>query len=316
LASRTTKQNELADAVELMKEYPTVAVAGLEKVRAAQLQELRRRFRGQMVLKALKNTIAKRALEKADRGMDKLAEHISGQNVLLFAKENPFRVTRLLEQSKVKVAAKAGDISPTDVVIPSGNTGLPPGPVISEFTDVGIQTRIESGSVWIVRDTVVARKGEAISPRVAIVLSRLGIKPIEAGLAVKAAYSDNLVLSQEQLRLDLDDVRARFQRGYSNAFTLAVNAGYATPETVPRLLARAFHDAYALGLQAAYPSPDLIKDLLLYAHLQAVAVKARVIGPTEPQAAPAGERKVEKGEAKTAEEPKKTGEVGLAALFG
>ncbi|MEM2904803.1 MAG: 50S ribosomal protein L10 [Candidatus Bathyarchaeia archaeon] len=283
MSAKMTKQEEVAKTVELLKEYPTVAVASLEKVRAAQLQELRRRFRGQMVLKALKNSLAKRAFEKAGEGMDKLGEHLTGQNMLLFAKENPFKLVRLLEQSKVKTPAKAGDIAPADIIVPSGNTGLPPGPVISEFTDVGIQTRIESGSVWVVKDTVVAKRGETISPKVAAVLSRLGIKPIEAGLTVKAAYSERLVLSQEQLKLDLDGVKASFQRGYSTALSLAINAGYATPETVPHLLVKAFREAYTVGLQAAYPSPHLIRDLLLYAQLRAQALNALVEGPRGPQ---------------------------------
>jgi len=288
LAAKVERQNRLAETLELLREYPTVAVAGLEKVRAAQLQELRRRFRGQIMLKALKNTLARKAFGEADRGMEKLGEYISGQNLLLFAKDNPFKVARLLEQSKVKTAAKAGDIAPMDIVVPSGNTGLPPGPVISEFTDLGIPTRIESGSVWVAKDTVVAGRGETISPKVAAVLSRLGVKPVEIGLTVKAAYSDNLVLGQEQLRLDLDAIKANFQQAYGNAFSLAVKAGYATPETAPSLLAKAFREAYALGLRAAYPDPSLVRDLLLLAQLQAQALSARGAGLEEPEEAGGG----------------------------
>ena len=81
---------------------------------------------------------------------------------------------------------------------------MSPGPVISELSDVGLPTKIESGSIWITRDTVVARKGEVISAKLASILSRLGIKPIKAGLTLKAAYEDGLIHPGEVLQINLE----------------------------------------------------------------------------------------------------------------
>jgi len=112
----------------------------------------------------------------------------------------------------VLITAKAGDVASWDVVVPAGNTGLPPGPIISQLSGVGLPTRIESGSVWINRDTLVVKQGEVIDARLAGVLSKLGIKPVEAGLIMKAVYDDGLTITEEQLRIDLDEIQRNIQK--------------------------------------------------------------------------------------------------------
>jgi len=317
MSARAVKEEKVEAILQLLGGYPTLAVAKLEKVRAAQLQELRKRFRGTMAVRVLKNRLMVKALVKAGIGdVGKLSENLMGQNIFLFTKENPFKVSLLLERSKVKTLAKGGDIASDDVVVPAGNTGLPPGPVISEFTDIGLPTRIEAGSVWISSDTVVAEKGTAISPKVAGVLSRLGIKPVEAGLELKAAYVEGLFLKGEELRLDLEAVKDQFAKAYGDALNLALSTFYITPQTLPYLLRKAHGEALNLTVQSAYPSPTTVGYVIAQAQVQAVNLASRLYGkPEAPQPEPE-KRKVEKEEVKKEEEEKKVEEVGLGALFG
>jgi large subunit ribosomal protein L10 len=69
-----------------------------------------------------------------------------------------FFADQAFEKNKTKMTAKAGDVAPNDIIVPAGNTGLPPGPAISELHDVGIRTKIDVGSVWIVNDATVVKK--------------------------------------------------------------------------------------------------------------------------------------------------------------
>ena len=94
-----------------------------------------------------------------------------------------------------------------DVVVPQGNTGQPPGPIISQLNGVGLPTRIESGSVWVAKDTLVVRRGEAINERLASVLSKLGIKAVESGLSMRAVYDEGLMVLENQLHIDVDATR-------------------------------------------------------------------------------------------------------------
>ena len=182
----------------------------------------------------------------------------------------------LLEKSRVKTTAKSGDVAAFDVVVPSGNTGLPPGPIISQFTAAGLPTRIESGSVWVSRDTMVAKKGEVIPARLASVLSKLGIKPVEVGLTLKAVYDEGLIIIGEQLRLDLGEARRSIEEAHVEAFNLSVNASYPNSENIAFLLQTTHQEAYRLALNASIPNSDTVKDLIRKAHTEMLSLSSRL----------------------------------------
>jgi len=158
------KSGEVEEIKELLQGYKSIGIASLKKVRASQLQGMKKNFAGKVYMRVLKNTLMKIALESmGNEDLKKLESYLDGSNVYLFTDENPFKLALMLERGKVKTTAKSGDIAAMDVVIPASNTGQPPGPVISQLNAVGLPTRIESGSVWISKDTLVVRKGEAIN---------------------------------------------------------------------------------------------------------------------------------------------------------
>ncbi|MHA1632493.1 MAG: 50S ribosomal protein L10 [Candidatus Freyarchaeota archaeon] len=272
------KIREVEEIKQLVKQYSVIGVASLQKVRGAQLQELKKKLRDKVYMRVVKNTLMKRAIAecKEKPGLEKLLEHLTGSNIYLFTNMNPFRLALLLEKNKVKTTAKAGDVAAFDVVVPAGNTGQPPGPIISQLNAVGLPTRIEAGSVWINRDTLVAKKGEVISQRLANVLSKLGIKPVEAGLTMKVAYDDGLIITEEQLSIDLEAVRRDIETAHKEAFALSFNAAYPTAENIRVLLQDAHQKAYNLSLNAAIPTPETIKDLLLKAYAEMLSLSSRV----------------------------------------
>jgi len=272
------KAEAVQEIKDFLQQYNAVGVASLQKVRAAQLQELKRKLEKSAYLRVVKNTIIKRAIAecKDKPRLENLEEHLAGSNIFLFTNLNPFKLVLLLERSRVKTTAKAGDIAAFDITIPSGNTGLPPGPIISQFTAVGLPTRIEGGSVWVSRDTMVAKKGDVITARLASVLSKLGIKPVEVGLTLKAVYDEGLIIVEEQLRLNLGEVRRSIEEAHAYAFNLSVNAAYPLPENIVYLLQTAHQKAYGLALNAGIPNPDTIKDLIRRAHTEMLSLSARL----------------------------------------
>ncbi len=231
-------------------------------------------MKGKVYLRVLKNTLIKLAIEELNQAeLKKLEEYLEGSNVFLFTDLNPFKLALMLERGKVKTTAKAGDIAATDVVIPAGNTAQPPGPVISQLNAVGLPTRIESGSVWISKDTLVVRKGEPINERLAGVLSKLGIKAVELGISMRAVFDNGLMISGDQLKVDVDATRKSVEASNQEAFALALGIGYATKETIKPLLQSAHQKAVALSVGAAIPTKETIADLIRKANAEANAVQ-------------------------------------------
>ncbi len=160
--------------------------------------------------------------------------------------------------------------------MPAGNTGLPPGPIISQFGSVGIPTRIESGSVYINRDTLVAKKGEVITARLASVLSKLGVKPVEVGLTLKVAYDEDLIIPEDQLQLDLEEVQRNIGEAQALALNLSLNSAYPMPENIRLLLQIVSQESFALAMNAGVPTSDTVTELLRKANTEMLSLRSKL----------------------------------------
>jgi len=283
------KKEIFDDLLELLKKYSVVAVADLQKVRSSLIQEIRKKLRGKADLIVAKNTILRKACEKIageKKDIDKFAESLTGSKVLIFTQMNPFELIIFLNKNKVRVPAKGGDIATSEIIIPAGNTGLQPGPVISEFNEAKVQTRIEGGSIFVARDTVVVKKGDIVPIKTASLLSKLGMKPMEAGLSLSYAYDDGSVLGPNDLVFDLDQMKADFCSAARMAFGVAVEANIMLPETAPVIISKAYRQAVAVSVESGFFTKQTANLIIqkAYANMNALssaisAVKPEVLAP-------------------------------------
>jgi large subunit ribosomal protein L10 len=261
---------------ELAKKYPVLAVTGLSKVRTTQLMAVRKALRGHAEVLVVKNRLAVRGLKKAGiKNADQLLSRLTGQNALIFSTYDPFKLFLTLDRNKVYLPARAGDRAPEDIIVPAGNTSLPAGPVLSEFREAGIPTKIEGGSIWVNRDSVAVKKGAVISPKLASLLSKLNIKPIRAGLTIALAYENGLIYAGELVAIDLEKYRQSLLEAYSASRGLAIVIGYITKETAPDLLARAYREAISLAMEAGFLTKETAPMILGRAEAEAAALTAK-----------------------------------------
>lgn len=269
LKAKVSLTEELADKFQ---EFSTVAIVDLQKVRVKQVNEARKALRGLVEFRQVKPTLTRFALNKAiDKipEIEKLSGHIHGMMMLLFSNLDPFGLQARLRKNVTTLNAKAGDVAPDDITVPAGNTGLPPGPVISELNAVGIPTRIDTGSVWITSDTVVARKGTKISAHLAAVLSKLNIAPISSFLVLRAAYNDGMVFESDLLQVDAERTRLDLLGAFEASIRLSCETWYPTEQNASILLARAAYEADVLSIDAWWPTATNMRKLLALANLRA-----------------------------------------------
>lgn len=268
--STLLKADKVKEVKELLSQYNAVAIASLEKVRAAQLQKLKKKLQDSAYLRVVKNSLISRAVSQIEDKKDikQLEEYLTGPNLYLFTNLNPFKLAILLEKSRVKASARAGDLAAFDVTVPAGNTGLPPGPIISQFTAVGLRTRIEAGSVWVSKSTTVVKKGEPISLQLSSLLSKLGIKPVEVGLSLRVVYDDGIIILEDDLKLDIDEFKQSLQDAYQYAFNLSLEAAIPLPENINYLIRKANQEAYSLAINAEITNKYTIKDLIRKANME------------------------------------------------
>jgi len=268
------KLEEVDELAKLIRDYPVVAVFKLVGLRANLLHEIRKILRDKAVLRVAKKTLFCKAAEKAGKPeLKQLLEDIKEPVGFIFSKIDAFKLKLILDKNRIPMHAKAGEKADIDVIVPEMNTGLPPGPILGDFGKLKIPTKIEGGQIWIAKDTLVAKKGDVISPPLASLLARLDIKAVLKGVEIERAYVDGVILTSEDLTIDLEKIKEDLQSAYINAVNLATEIGYTIRETVIPLLIRAEAQARALAIEAEIPTKDVITDMILKAERMAAALK-------------------------------------------
>ena len=276
------KTQMYAQLQELPKKYKVIALVRMEKVRASQILPLRKKLKGEVEFVSIKDKVAQKALEKIDiPGIKKTVEQLTGQCMFMFTNMSPFKLNVLLAKNKVMMPARAGDIASIDVVVPAKNTGIAPGPMLTEFKEAGIPTKIDQGTIWIMKDSTPVKKGEPIGEKLAPLLGKLDIKPVEAGIALESALEEGLQYAKEDLVVDVESVRNEFAQAHQEAVSLSIEAAYITPENIEPILAKASQHARSLSIESAFMTDETKEQILQKADSQArgVASKAKDYTP-------------------------------------
>ncbi|MCX8180611.1 MAG: 50S ribosomal protein L10 [Thermofilaceae archaeon] len=266
------KTEKLNEYVNLLSKYTYTLLTDVTGIPAPTLHEIRRKLRERnTTLKVVKNRIFAKALEKVfERESGQIHGKLTGQTAIIFTNENPFSLIIFLRKEyKMTRQAKPGDTATGDIIIPAGNTGIAPGPTMSLFNKLKVPIRVQEGSIWVTADTVVAKKGDLISIELAELLSKLGIKPIEITLPIKALTINDRVIDPNEIEYEPEIYTNLITNAYSQALNLAINALVPIQETTGIMLARAHHEAKSLAITLALPLPEVMELCLVKAHLDA-----------------------------------------------
>ena len=270
------KKEIVKKLVDLITEYPIIAIVNMENLPAPQLQNMRATLRSKCVLTMTKRRLVKLAFEEIKskkKGIEKLEANLGGMPALIFTKEDPFKLSRILQKSKSAAPAKAGQTAPRDIVVNKGATSFAPGPIIGELAMAGIKSGVENGKVAIKEDSVVVKAGEKIKPKIAEILTRLGIQPMEVGLALVAVYENGTIYGRDILSIDEKEYLGRLNNAARWAFNLAVHSSYPTKLTIKTLIGKAFNDAKSLGISQNIFEKGIIDSLLAKAQQQMISLK-------------------------------------------
>ena len=321
------KKTVVGEFTRLILEYPIVGVVNMENLPAKQLQAMRAAMRKQgIVLRMTKQRLIYKALDAAEAqkpGVTKLKEHCVGMPAMIFTRENPFALFKLLKKSQSKAPIKAGQIAPEEIIVPAGPTGFAPGPIIGELGSAGIKTAMVEGKVAVKEDSRVAKAGDTVTPKLAGILARLNITPMRIGLDLTAAYENGEILIRQVLDVDEEATIRQVLQAHAEAIALALEAAFPTKETTEKLVQKAFMDATVLALDKAIVNHDTIKPLLGKAYAMSLAVSGllpdEALSAEAKEALAAGDAPADEAPTKHEKKEEKKPEeaaAGLGSLFG
>jgi large subunit ribosomal protein L10 len=170
------------------------------------------------------------------------------------------------------MGARSGDIASIDILVPAKNTGIAPGPMLTEFKEAGIPTKIDQGTIWIAKDTTPAKKGDAINEKLASLLGKLDIKPVEAGISLYSAVEEGLKYTAEEMVVDVEKTRNTFAQFHQEAVSLSIEAGYITADNISQILSKASQSARSVSIESGFMTDETKEQILQKADAQAKAV--------------------------------------------
>jgi large subunit ribosomal protein L10 len=270
LKMRDIKRRKIEELEQLFRTNQVIGILDLTKTKADLLHEFRKRMSGKAVIKVSKKTLAAIAAERAGRTAAKqFIDSLKNPIGLIFTNMNPFLLYIELEKNRILSYAKPNEKADIDVVIPEMNTGLTPGPILSEFGKMKIPTKIVDGMIWIAKETVAARKGDTISPQLAGLLVKLDIRSVYRSLTIIGAIDGEIVIPAESLKIDVEKTKEELLTARQMAMGLAVAVAYPASEVVQLIIAKAFREALSLAVETSYPAPEALPSILARAERQA-----------------------------------------------
>jgi len=225
------KIDEISHLIDLFRTYKNVVVIEVAHINDMQIQTMRRILRDKAVFRMSKKSLQLRAIEQfkneaKKKNLDEFSKHIPGQSSLVFTNIDLFELKKIFHENEWMVPAKPNEITPVDIWVPAGDTGLPTGQVISELNmTLRLPTRIMNDTIHIREDTRTHKAGDLVDVKQAAVLKKLGITPIESLIKIHFAWSDGEIIPEEILYMDMD----KFKQDVGTAYRQALGILFEMP---------------------------------------------------------------------------------------
>ena len=324
------KKEKVAELEELTNNNEIIGIVNLADIPAPQLQTMRKSLGDNAILKMSRKNFIKIALENSNKNVEGLADYLEGQPAMVFTEMNPFKLFKILEDSKTEAPAKAGAIAPADIVVPAGDTSFPPGPILGELQQAGIPAKIDKGSIVVQEDATVVKEGEPVPKNVADVLTKLEIYPMEVGMDLLAVCEGDTIYTADVLKIDEEETLQTIATAYQNAINLSVNAGIVNSESAPILIQKAATEAMNLAINANILTSETTDKILSKAYAQMLAVASLLSSdalddelseklnsvPAATEAPADNTEEPEEEEVEEEEDEEESAAAGLGALFG
>jgi len=306
-----------------LQEYKNVLVVTVDNVGSLQLQKIRIALRGNAEIVMGKNTLMRMIMREqavANPKLESLLPCVRGNMGLIFTNGDLAKVREIVTSNKVPAAAKSGTIAPVDVFVPAGPTGLDPGQT-SFFQALNIATKIARGSIEIVANVHLIKKGDKVTSSAVALLGKLDIKPFFYGVIVTNVYENGSMYPVEILDITQAQLFDKFFNGVRKIAAIGLAVGYPTEASIGHTIASGFKKILAASQAVGFEFKEA-KEFFSRAAAPVAAAPAAggdggdKGGKGKDKGGKGKEKEVEKVAEKPAEEEEEEVAGGFGGLFG
>lgn len=211
-----------------------------------------------------KNTLIKRFMTDNVSNIkpeaEQLIRDVVGNVGFVFTNSSLHTIRDKILSNRIRAPAKAGILSPADVVISAGNTGMEPSKT-SFFQALGIPTKITKGTIEIVGDIELLKANAKVGASEATLLNMLGISPFTYGFSIVSIYDKGSIFSPQVLDINSEKVEKTLDDVVKNLTALSLQSSYPTKLSVTHIAAHAIKNmlTFSIGLKAT-DDPEASKE--------------------------------------------------------
>jgi large subunit ribosomal protein L10 len=254
-ASITAKKNDVDEMVKNLKDKKSILLLNLSKTPGKLVQRIRKKLKDQnkAYFKISKLAVVKRALEAA-KLPSQLYDDVNFPVAVIGLKDiSPYEVSSMFMDNMLSVAAKEGDVSPFEIVIPAGETEMPPGPALTQLKQAGLNVKVDKGKIAITSDSKLAKVGDKLTKEKVAALQMLNIKPFKVGLTIWRAFDGETIFSAEVLGTSVESIVESLKEAIGQGLNVSLNANYPTENNISIMLVNAIRLGNTLGEKTAAP---------------------------------------------------------------
>ena len=240
---KSWRHAQLDEIGKLVSSYKVVGIAELKDFPSNLLQKVKKNV-VDATFKVTSKNVLKKVLES--KGHKDIVEKLPEQPILILTNKNAFELYGAIKKTKARSKAKIGMLAPIDIIVPEGDTGLPPGPALSDLKKVGIKAQVRGATIFVPNDTVIAKAGSVINSDIVSTLSKLDIKPVELLLNVVLVKEDGMIYNKDVLDIDAETIIMQIATAAKQAIELGIEVGYICEDTIEPMIAKAEREAKAL----------------------------------------------------------------------
>ncbi|KAE8352078.1 60S acidic ribosomal protein P0 [Aspergillus coremiiformis] len=294
----TTKAAYFEKLKNLLDEYKTVFIVGVDNVSSQQMHEIRVSLRGEGVVLMGKNTMVRRAIKGFvvdNPEYERLLPHVKGNVGFIFTNGDLKAIKEKILANRVAAPARAGAIAPADVWIPAGNTGMEPGKT-SFFQALGVPTKIARGTIEITTDLKLVEAGGKVGPSEATLLNMLNISPFTYGMTISQVYQEGQTFGIEILDIEESQLLDAFSSAIQTITAISLATAFPTLPSVIHSIVNSYKKVLAVAVvtEISWPEIEQLKDRIANPDAYASAAPAAAAAaPAAGGAAPAEEKEEE-----------------------
>jgi len=191
------------------------------------------------------------ALDKALHKVLCEENRLVGNLALVFTNADTAEVTKILSTFRVQAPARVGAVSPVEVIIPAGNTGLEP-TTTGFFQALNIPTKITKGTVEITADKKVLSVGDKVDSSTSALLQKLNISPFFYCAEVVFYWDKGLLFGVEDLSVTDSVLESSMLTAISNLTAVSLATGILTEASFPHAILDGFKNLLAASVESDY----------------------------------------------------------------